>query len=237
MSNVSEKRSTNDLLAVTDSEGREKSRNVHDDNQISTNEYLINAESSVGTSEKITAEECSNSIDLPGSNNDVVKHQAGANHMPPDSISVAPTQLNSSRPSPLTFQTSSIDETIQKSLAGKSFEQAKGGVNISVPTTASTRMNNNANEETYCLGYDSDGEIGPFYDAIQNEMERNDEDEDDECSNSGLVATETTGAVTAENASQGVPTKLTEAAEAVPNPPTTLSEEAIRMMTIAKTEG
>jgi hypothetical protein len=49
-------------------------------------------------------------------------------------------------------------------------------------------------------------------------MERNDEDEDDECSNSGLVATETTGAVPAKNASQGLPTKLTEAAEAVPKP-------------------
>jgi len=88
--------------------------------------------------------------------------------MPPDSISVAPTQLNSSEPSPLTFQTSSIDETIQKSLSGGSFEQAEGGVNISVPTTASTRMITNADEETYRLGYNSDGEIGPFYVAVQN---------------------------------------------------------------------
>ena len=51
MSNVSEGRSTNDLLAVTDSEGREKSRNVRDDDQISANESLGNAESSEGTSE------------------------------------------------------------------------------------------------------------------------------------------------------------------------------------------
>jgi hypothetical protein len=234
MFNVSKESSTNDLLAVTDSEGREKSRNVHDDDQISTNESLGNAESSEGTSEKIAAEECCNGIDLPDSNNDVVEHQAGTNHMPPESISVAPTQLNSSGPSPLTFQTSSIDETIQRSLAGVSFEQAEGGINISVPTTASSRMITNADEETYLLGYDSDGEIGPFYDAVQNEMECNDEDEDDECSNSGLAATETAGAIPAENASQGVPAELTEAAEAVPKPPTILSEEAIRMMTIAK---
>jgi hypothetical protein len=68
-------------------------------------------------------------------------------NMLPESV-VVPTQLNSSGQSPLTFQTSSIDETIQKSLARVSFEHADGGVNISVPTTAPTKMITNADKET-----------------------------------------------------------------------------------------
>jgi hypothetical protein len=109
--------------------------------------------------------ESSNGIDSPD-NNDSGETQADAvdnARSLPDCISVHPSQSNNSGPSPLTFQTSSVDETIHKSTAGVSFEQVDGGVNISVPTTVATRMISNVDEETYRLGYDSDGEIGPFF--------------------------------------------------------------------------
>jgi hypothetical protein len=239
MSNVAGERITNDLSAVTDSEDMENSANVHNENQISGNESITNAEFSEGN-EKIAADnpltanvqqyqplECSDGIGLPD-NNDSGETQADAvdNALSlPECINVHPDRSNNSGPSPLTFQTLSVDETIQKSTAGVVYEQVNGGFNISVPTTVATRMISNIDEKTYRLGYDSDGEIGPFFDAVQHEMEY-----DDECSS--LVSTEPAVANPAENASEGVPTEQTARAGHAPPPPTIVSEEAIRMMTV-----
>jgi hypothetical protein len=61
-------------------------------------------------------------------------------------------------------------------------------------------------------------------------MEYDDDDIDDECS--GLVATEPAVANPAENASEGVPTEQTARTGHAPPPPTIVSEEAIRVMTV-----
>jgi hypothetical protein len=62
------------------------------------------------------------------------------------------------------------------------FQQTEGGVFISVPveTTATMGGIKNLNEETYCLGYDSDGELGPFFDAVADEKWDSDSDDDEE---------------------------------------------------------
>ena len=52
---------------------------------------------------------------------------------------------------------------------------------VGIPTRVSSRIINNIDESMYEKGYDSDGAIGPFMDAVQNEkrMEVEDEDEQD----------------------------------------------------------
>ena len=54
------------------------------------------------------------------------------------------------------------------------------GVALSVPVTTQMRMSLNSNQLTYHDGYDSDGEVGPFYDAVANELDSKDEMYDEE---------------------------------------------------------
>lgn len=49
---------------------------------------------------------------------------------------------------------------------------------VGIPTSGETRVIKNLDENKYDEGYDSDGEIGPFVDAIVNEPDRDVEDED-----------------------------------------------------------
>jgi hypothetical protein len=88
-------------------------------------------------------------------------------------------------PSPLTSQTSStreIPKEPMESVRRVEFQQTEGGVFISVPveTTATMGGIKNLNEETHRLGYDSDGELGPFFDAVANENWYSDSDDDEE---------------------------------------------------------
>jgi len=54
------------------------------------------------------------------------------------------------------------------------------GVALSVPVTTQICMSLNSNQLTYHDGYDSDGEVSPFYDAIANEPDSEDEVYDEE---------------------------------------------------------
>jgi hypothetical protein len=49
-----------------------------------------------------------------------------------------------------------------------------------VPVTTEHVLAKNSNENTYSQGYDSDGEIGPFYDAVSGEKDYSSEEEDDD---------------------------------------------------------
>ncbi len=68
---------------------------------------------------------------------------------------------------------------------------------------------------------------------MQHELEYNDDDDDDECSNGGLVDVEPPVASPVENAHEGLPTEQAATTGDVLPPPTIVSEEAIRMMTVA----
>ena len=51
---------------------------------------------------------------------------------------------------------------------------------VGIPTSKRHRNITNCNESTYNDGYDSDGNVGPFLDAIMNESDRTEEDEDED---------------------------------------------------------
>ena len=51
---------------------------------------------------------------------------------------------------------------------------------VGIPTSKRHRNITNRNELTYNDGYDSDGNVGPFLDAIMNESDRTEEEEDDD---------------------------------------------------------
>lgn len=59
------------------------------------------------------------------------------------------------------------------------------GIMLSVPVTSEIPYAKNNNSNTYQEGYDSDGDVGPFFDAIVNqkddEDEEFDEDEHNQC--------------------------------------------------------
>jgi hypothetical protein len=73
--------------------------------------------------------------------------------------------------SPLTHETVDSATKPMKSTAGVAFEQNEAGVRFSVPVTESLNTTKNLDESTYNQGYDSDGEQGPFYDAVLDEMD------------------------------------------------------------------
>ena len=49
-----------------------------------------------------------------------------------------------------------------------------------MPVTTQMHTSLNSNQLTYHDGYDSDGEVGPFYDAVANELDSEDEMYDEE---------------------------------------------------------
>ncbi len=111
----------------------------------------------------------------------------------PAPVQFIETQLDMAREeaSPLTSEmadsdpsvSKAVDEGPMKSTAGVAFEQNENGIRFSVPVTESAILPKNLDEETYREGYDSDGERGPFYDAVISEMEQwddSDSDSDDE---------------------------------------------------------
>jgi hypothetical protein len=61
------------------------------------------------------------------------------------------------------------------------YTQSQSGVYLSVPLAATTTHTKSLTFNTdYSEGYDSDGEIGPFFDAVQGEEEFDDDDSDDD---------------------------------------------------------
>jgi hypothetical protein len=82
-----------------------------------------------------------------------------------------------SETSPVTFPSLTLEKTPLRSTAGVLFEQGEGGVNVSVPVTTEARVIRNIDESTYSNRYDSDGEIGPFFDAVAAEKQYDSDDE------------------------------------------------------------
>jgi hypothetical protein len=81
-------------------------------------------------------------------------------------------------PSPLTTSATTADsETFQRSVSARrvEYDVTDDGVVISVPVTSDIPNSNN-NNGTYEDGYDSDGQLGPFYDAVLNEKDDDDEE-------------------------------------------------------------
>ncbi len=80
----------------------------------------------------------------------------------------------------MTLGSSNAEQQIVVSIRRVEFEQSADGVHISVPVTAGYTSISNGNEDTYNLGYDSDGEIGPFYDAVADEVQYSSEQEEED---------------------------------------------------------
>jgi hypothetical protein len=100
---------------------------------------------------------------------------------PVDYVNLQNNVGSTCQPSPITLPShSSMGNLNNLSTAGVAFEQSDDGVQLSVPTTQSTRTIKNTDEGTYAMGYDSDGEVGPFFDAVVGEMEDYDS-EDSSC--------------------------------------------------------
>jgi hypothetical protein len=81
-------------------------------------------------------------------------------------------------PSPLTLPSSSAPSTqneVRISARRVEYDTTSNGVLLSVPVTSDLPQANRANCSQYQEGYDSDGEIGPFFDAIENQRYDNDE--------------------------------------------------------------
>jgi hypothetical protein len=81
-------------------------------------------------------------------------------------------------PSPLTTSATTADsETFQRSVSARrvEYDVTDDGVVISVPVTSDIPYSNN-NNGTYEDGYDSNGQLGPFYDAVCNEKDDDDEE-------------------------------------------------------------
>jgi hypothetical protein len=128
--------------------------------------------------------------------------------------------------SPLTHETADSDPGPMKSTAGVAFEQNEDGVRFSVPVTESLNMTRNLDESTYNQGYDSDGERGPFYDAVLDEMDLWDQS-DCESDDGSIFASPAIGVIQrAPPAPEAIcPTPQPEADAAITAPP---APEAIR---------
>lgn len=96
----------------------------------------------------------------------------------PSSISVHPpinriTLAAVNDPLPLTVSgTTAENGTLQKSVSARraEYDVADNGVVLSMPIMSQTLYSNN-NTSTYEEDYDSDGQLGPFYDVVQNELD------------------------------------------------------------------
>jgi hypothetical protein len=100
------------------------------------------------------------------------------------------------------------------------YECNKTGVALSVPlTTAQLQFNA---RDFYCDGYDSDGELGPFFDAVMDEL--SDTEDEEELPTAGgapsilLLPT------------NALPSEQTQ----LPPPPPLLDEDAVKSMTVAQ---
>jgi len=85
-------------------------------------------------------------------------------------------------PSPLTTldSSSSYEQQNQVSIHQIRFEQAENGVSLSVPVANDYVFPSNNNVDTYTDGLDSDGEVGPFFDAVAEEKDYSDEEDENE---------------------------------------------------------
>jgi hypothetical protein len=133
------------------------------------------------------------------------------------------------------------------------FEENENGVRVSVQVTEPVVFPKTFDENTYREGYDSDGERGPFYDAVLCEMEQwdnSDSDSNDEFPSASQLTTDallavppTTAAplVTVLPATNELPTMPPDAtAELTTAPPTTdsvlqvMTKQQLMNMTIAQ---
>jgi hypothetical protein len=89
-------------------------------------------------------------------------------------ISMNRQQLNASA-SPLTESTRSRGEnesvTAPVSTSNVAYQAATDGAYLSIPETVGLRGINCLNEDAHENGYDSDGEMGPFFDAVTEEQQ------------------------------------------------------------------
>jgi hypothetical protein len=85
-------------------------------------------------------------------------------------------------PSPLTTldSSSAYEQQNQVSIHQIRFEQAENGVSLSVPVANDYVFPSNNNVDTYTDGLDSDGEVGPFFDAVAEEKDYSDEEDENE---------------------------------------------------------
>jgi hypothetical protein len=85
-------------------------------------------------------------------------------------------------PSPLTTSATTADSgAFQRSVSARrvEYDVTDDGVALSVPVTSQMPYSNN-NTSTYEDGYDSDGQLGPFYDAVAHQKDDDDEEFDEE---------------------------------------------------------
>jgi hypothetical protein len=88
---------------------------------------------------------------------------------------------NDAVPSPITtLGLSNAEQHILVSIRRVEFEQSADGVHIGAPFTTGYTAVSNGNEDTYNSGYDFDGEIGPFNDAIADEVQYSSEEEEED---------------------------------------------------------
>ena len=96
---------------------------------------------------------------------------------------------NAINPSPITFTSTNIEGNYEKTTtfeniaakplvnaASAPYQTTDDGVHISIPIPPASVQNYSNFNENYGDGADSDGEIGPFLDAVQEEKEDEDDD-------------------------------------------------------------
>jgi hypothetical protein len=92
---------------------------------------------------------------------------------------------NGRNTSPLTLSTQNNSSTAENSCVSATvsatnapYQAASDGAYLSVPETIGLKNINCIDEDAHDLGYDSDGEIGPFFDAVAGEEQFEDYDEE-----------------------------------------------------------
>jgi hypothetical protein len=86
-------------------------------------------------------------------------------------------------PSPLTIPPTSVEsQAFRQRLSAMrvEYDVTDTGIMLSVPVTSEIPYAKNNNCNTYQEGYDSDGEVGPFFDAIANQKDDDDEEFDED---------------------------------------------------------
>jgi hypothetical protein len=73
--------------------------------------------------------------------------------------------------------TENRSESIPLSTTNARYQAASEGAYLSVPETIGLRAISCLNEDAHDMGYDSDGELGPFFDAVLHEVQWDDYDE------------------------------------------------------------
>jgi hypothetical protein len=148
---------------------------------------------------------------------------AAAQDSPMDSLSCPPLPPLQSinpvvliDPSPLTLPTTNLNSQ-NISIRRVEYDVTDAGVVLSMPVTTQIPNLGNSNNGTYHEGYDSDGELGPFFDAVANQKDDDDEDYDEH---------ETLHAAGAEVSNEGIQEEMMETV------PTNLPE--FQAMTVAQ---